>query len=245
MFPLPDGQFARPILFEELCAESLWDGGPCIGSRALWDVLSTQPGLGIAIVDASGRVTYANDEAVRVCLCAPSENAVGSLINDLFPSAVADEIYESIQRVINSDVLVIRRTVWGGKPLQTTFRALPQIEGEETLVLVTTTIGSAESTRPNTEVAETNHVELGKLNVLTPRELEVLALMGEGRRIKDIAEILSRSPKTIESHKEGIGRKLKITDRAKFIEIARDAGIQPETAFRQRVRLEPKETDPR
>ena len=227
----------------DLCVESLWDGGPCVGSRALWDVLSTQPGLGIVIVDAFGRVTYANDEAARVCLCAAPEDTVGCLINDLFPSAVAAEISESIQRVINSDVRVIRRTVWGGKPLQTTFRALPLLGGEENFVLVTTRIGSVESDHPNTEVAETKHVELGRLNVLTPRELEVLALMGEGRRIKEIAEILSRSPKTIESHKEGIGRKLKITDRAKFIQIARDAGIQAETAFRQRVRLEPKNSD--
>lgn len=230
-------------MFEDLCVESLWDGGPCVGSRVLWDVLSTQPGLGAVIVNASGRVTYANDEAARVCLCATPENVIGNLVVDLFPSAVAAEISESIQRVISSDVQVIRRTVWGGKPLQTTFRALPSLEGGETMVLITTRIGSADSSHPNTEVAETKHVELGRLNVLTPRELEVLALMGEGRRIKEIAEILSRSPKTIESHKEGIGRKLKITDRAKFIEIARNAGIQAETAFRQRVQLEPRETN--
>ncbi len=67
--------------------------------------------------------------------------------------------------------------------------------------------------------------------------------MGEGHRIKDIATILSRSPKTIESHKEGIGRKLKVTDRAKFIEIAKNAGLDIDMVHRQRVEITCEESE--
>lgn len=223
---------------EQLCAESVWEGGPSIGSRVLWDALSTQPGIGLVLLDETGRVIMANEDATKLCLNTTPDEVLDKLVSELLPVGVAAEISDTIGRVLSSDVNVIRRTVWNGHPLQATFRSVPTANDEKRFVLVTTRVGMVESIHGNTEYAETRHVELGELDILTPREIEVLALMGEGRRIKEIATMLSRSPKTIESHKEGIGRKLRVTDRARFIEIARDAGLQVETAFRERVRLE-------
>jgi DNA-binding CsgD family transcriptional regulator len=225
-------------LFEELCAETVWEGGPRIESRILFDVLSTQPGIGVVVLDASNRVVYCNDEAARACLCSTPDAVRGCLVHDLFPHAVAAEICETTHHVRDDDLRIIRRTVWCGRPLQSVFQPLPVAQGEHQFVLVTTQIGWADCDQPRTELAETRHVCLGRLNILTRRELEVLALLGEGKRIKEIATILSRSPKTIESHKEGIGRKLNVTDRAKFIEIARTAGLDMDMVHRQRVEIE-------
>jgi len=50
-------------------------------------------------------------------------------------------------------------------------------------------------------------------DILSDRELEVLILVGEGLSTKDIAEKLSLSPKTIDTHKENLKKKLSITNK--------------------------------
>jgi DNA-binding NarL/FixJ family response regulator len=48
------------------------------------------------------------------------------------------------------------------------------------------------------------------LERLSDRELQVFRMIGEGRNVKDIAETLFLSPKTIETHKEHIKQKLNL-----------------------------------
>lgn len=78
-------------------------------------------------------------------------------------------------------------------------------------------------------------VQLGKLGALTGRELEVLALLGQGLSIKEIASCLSRSVKTISRHRDAIGKKLAQSDRVRLAEMAWRAGLTVEDAERKRV----------
>ncbi len=55
---------------------------------------------------------------------------------------------------------------------------------------------------------------------LTPRELEVLGLMGEGLRHEQIARRLFISPKTVATHVEHILRKLAVRNSAEAIAVA-------------------------
>ena len=55
---------------------------------------------------------------------------------------------------------------------------------------------------------------------LTPRELEVLNLMGEGLRHDEIARRLFISPKTVATHVEHILRKLAVRSSAEAIVVA-------------------------
>ncbi|MDD2891208.1 MAG: response regulator transcription factor [bacterium] len=57
-------------------------------------------------------------------------------------------------------------------------------------------------------------------DTLTPKEKEVLKLIGEGHPNKEIAGILSRSVKTIETHRSNIMRKLSIHKLADLIRYA-------------------------
>lgn len=60
---------------------------------------------------------------------------------------------------------------------------------------------------------------------LTPREVEVLALIAQGRSNADIAATLFLSPKTARNHVSSILGKLGLATRAEAIARARDAGF--------------------
>lgn len=65
------------------------------------------------------------------------------------------------------------------------------------------------------------------INTLTFRQREVLQLVAEGHRTRDIAGRLSLSTKTIESHRAEIMRKLAVSSVADLVRIAMRAGIVP------------------
>jgi DNA-binding NarL/FixJ family response regulator len=60
---------------------------------------------------------------------------------------------------------------------------------------------------------------------LTAREIEVLRLIGTGQSRIEIAQTLSRSPKTIDGHQERIMKKLGIDSRSSLIRFAIREGI--------------------
>lgn len=64
-----------------------------------------------------------------------------------------------------------------------------------------------------------------KLESLSPRELEVLRLIGRGLSRSQIAQTLHRSPKTVDAHRESIMRKLDIHDRAALVRFAIREGL--------------------
>lgn len=60
---------------------------------------------------------------------------------------------------------------------------------------------------------------------LTPRELDVLRLIAQGLRNREIAQALHISEKTVGNHISNIFTKLQVADRAQAIIRARDAGL--------------------
>lgn len=58
------------------------------------------------------------------------------------------------------------------------------------------------------------------IDSLTPSEFEVLNLIGQGHSSQDIARLLHRSIKTIETHRFNIRNKLKLKDSAELIRYA-------------------------
>ena len=89
-------------------------------------------------------------------------------------------------------------------------------------------------TRPLPEDRDGEHLrvdagvlDLGELSVLTPRELEVLALLGTGGTLKDAAAGLRRSVKTVESHRDNIARKLGLSRRGDLVRAVERSGLRP------------------
>jgi DNA-binding NarL/FixJ family response regulator len=63
------------------------------------------------------------------------------------------------------------------------------------------------------------------LEKLTRREFEVFRLLADGKTVKEIAEELFISPKTVESHKHNIMEKLKVQTIAEMTKIALRKGL--------------------
>jgi len=75
------------------------------------------------------------------------------------------------------------------------------------------------------ELAADATADTGPLNVLTPREREVLYLIGEGLSNTEIAETLVLSVKTVEAHRANLSRKLNVRPRAGLIRLAMRGGL--------------------
>jgi len=81
----------------------------------------------------------------------------------------------------------------------------------------------------------TTLAELGPLSSLTSRELEVLALIGQGMATKDIALALGRSPRTVERHCDAVHKKLGTANRVQMARYAIRAGLTVESGKLNKV----------
>jgi DNA-binding NarL/FixJ family response regulator len=65
----------------------------------------------------------------------------------------------------------------------------------------------------------------GRLDILTPRELEVLTLLAYGHTNAEIAERLHISERTVETHRTNIMSKMEFKSRADLVRFAIDNGV--------------------
>lgn len=83
----------------------------------------------------------------------------------------------------------------------------------------------AERCRPAHGRGVTGRAPESKLDVLSKREQEVLRLIGRGLSRVEIAKSLSRSPKTVDGHRERIMSKLDIHSTAELVRFAIREGV--------------------
>lgn len=67
--------------------------------------------------------------------------------------------------------------------------------------------------------------EAGPLELLTPRQREILQLVAEGRTTKEIAELLKISVKTVETHRAQLMERLDVHDVAGLVRFAIRIGL--------------------
>jgi DNA-binding NarL/FixJ family response regulator len=70
------------------------------------------------------------------------------------------------------------------------------------------------------ESIEAARVDQGPVSLLTPREREMLYLIGQGLSNREIAESLVLSVKTVEAHRANLSRKLNVRSRAGLMRLA-------------------------
>ncbi len=208
----------------------------------LWDTLVSEPGVAISILDEHGTVLFLNNETLRIFFHDRPAAVRGKRLDQLgFPPAWIEERLSLFRQLKEDPRPRLLRTVWNGHQQFSWIRVIPaDMPGEgPTFMVVTRRIPAGEESRRLLDaehaVIESGVIRLGELDVLTPRELEVLTLLGQGLSIKDIAESLNRSVKTIERHRESIGAKLRMSKAVVLADLARNAGLMLGDSARRRV----------
>ena len=218
--------------------------GHSISGHLIWETLAAEPETGVSVVRADGLILYANALAAQGLAGLPCDKVIGRKFAELFPEPWVKERLDLFARMGPHNELAMIRSIWRGRQVRSTIRwiATPGAELDQFLIL--TRLGSgkfpSDSGEQRAELVESKLVELGPLDVLTTRELEVLALIGQGLRLKEIAKILHRAPKTIENHRLAIGRKLGETDRVRLAAIASEAGLATSDAALSRLKHRPR-----
>lgn len=216
---------------------------PPTDASVLWNVMTQDPGAGVVICDLEGKVVWGNERCFRIYLGpeAKSGDVIGKTWEELgFPQAWIDERLAMFREIKRSGEPVLLRTIWrGNQVLAWVYPLPPDSECEQDCFLSVSRISETDIKELDRDVAGKVMVSgvarLGALDVLSPRELEVLALLGQGLTIKEIAKILFRSEKTIGRHRDSIGAKLGLSNKVDLAELARRAGLTVEDVARERV----------
>jgi len=208
----------------------------------LWALLQAEPGVGVICVGPEGDLRYVNRQAAWLYTGDADVEWQGKSVEDFYEAGAAAERQRLIRRVLETNKPAILRHVRLGRQLQATFwpvTAETPANGREAetveSVLVITREGETEPRDgEDFEIVESEYIDLGPLDALSRRELEVLALLGQGLSISKIAETLHRSAKTIEKHRHSIGKKLNASNRVELARLANMAGLEVSDAGKTR-----------
>ncbi|MBO6512395.1 MAG: hypothetical protein JJ974_00330 [Phycisphaerales bacterium] len=216
-------------------------------SDEIFTVLNREPGTGVSVLDRNGVLLYLNEESIRLFFKEPRtlEDLQGKDMFEMgFPKEWAEERLRLIRQIEETGEEMILRTIWQGRQQFSWMRPLDQEDGEDFRVLIVTRrMGAGEESDrlqdSEMQVVNSEVAGLGELSQLTKREIEVLALIGQGLTAKEIASIMHRSVKTIENHRISLGTKLQKSNKVELAMIARQAGLTADDSMRSRVPSNP------
>ncbi len=216
---------------------------PPAAPALLWETMTNEPGVSVAILDEQGTILFLNAETIRIFFNNnPPDPVRGRRLDQLgFPRPWVEERLAVFRQMKEDPRPRLMRTVWHGHQQFSWVRLIPpDAPGETpTFMVITRRVPAGQESerllKSEQGVIESGVIRLGELDVLTPRELEVLTLLGNGLSIKDIAESLGRSVKTVERHRESIGAKLRLSKAVVLADLAREAGLVLGDASRRRV----------
>lgn len=197
--------------------------------------LFTDAGVGMVVADADGRIVHANEVAARVYARTSAAKVIGRSLRDVLPKRAADERIAIAQQVLSTGQPAAVYDLWSGLALRAIVRPLAPCarSPKPTAVAVVRReceIGEAitapgDEAAPAVRVVCTAEWDLGLFKTLSARELEVLALIGEGFSNAQIAERMHRTVKTVEFHRGTISQKTGIDNRVKLAIMAQQARL--------------------
>jgi len=193
-----------------------------------WDILKGQPGVGVMIIDVDGRVAYSNAQA-RAIYYGNDFDPVGKTILEIEGPDFAAERMQVIRDVLATGKSHRIRHIRGGLSTEATIFPLRH-RFRKPCILSITRQGMLTDSSPDLPTFESGLVDLGPLDCLTPRELEVMALIGQGMPLKSIAQQLQLSQRTVERYRTDVARKLRLNSIAEIARIVQAAGLDVDHA---------------
>lgn len=190
-------------------------------------------GAAFALLTRDGRVTHCNESFARLYGKAGAAGLTGRTLADFLPRGAAEERAAYVVMAVDQARPVVVEELWNGVQLTVTVR--PQVpceklpEGGASFVARSAEglagPGPLEHDGGSVIRATARQTDLGPLAKLTPRELEIMALIGEGMTNSDIARRIHRSDKTVEWHRSQLGVKLGVDKRVELARLAHRAGL--------------------
>ncbi len=208
--------------------------------ESVFDTIGRELGTCITVMDREGTFVYANDEMLRMYNTS-AEDLIGTKLSERgLPEEMVEERMKLLHSVTDEGNECIVRSIWDGIQQFSWVRSIDVEEGEIPRVLaVTRRIGVGEEAdylyKSELPVMESRFIQLGELEKISKRELEVLVMIGQGLSSREIAKLLFRSTKTIENHRQSLGSKLNAASRVELAVIAREAGLTLDDTDRIRV----------
>ncbi len=195
-------------------------------SNEFWMLLKSQPGVGILIIDIDGLVLFSNKQAQQIYY-GDNFNPVGKTIEEIEGRAFAAERMPVIRQVIETKQPVLLRHIRGGRRTEAMVWPMEAVDGRKSRIISVTRQG-VDIVEPGVEyrIIDSNLVDLGPLDALTHRELEVLALVGHGAPLKAIAKELGVAQRTVERYRSDISRKLGVSSIAEIARLVQLAGLE-------------------
>ncbi len=198
-----------------------------------WEALTSEPHTGVSVMSRAGRIDYVNPQAAAIYFGpkVTPEQVAGRMIDELYPPAFCEDRRRVITQVCSTGKPVLFRAIWRGFQHHAWIYPMhheDDVEVQRVMVITRRTVDDvghipAHPRDYEYECADVN--DLGELEVLTPRELEVLALLGQGLSVRNVAELLRRSPKTVENHRDRVAQKLHARNRADLVRVVQRAGL--------------------
>ncbi|HYF15176.1 MAG TPA: LuxR C-terminal-related transcriptional regulator [Phycisphaerales bacterium] len=221
----------------------------------MWDqtdrVLALESGLSVplatfensttamSLLREDGLILYTNAAALALFVPGKTPGELrGKFIQDLEPRDFYTERVEVLRRLAREDRNGVIRDIFDGRQILTHVRLLPPNPDStmRTFLCIHQLVSGEQSAPDDPDVLwhEGENQDLGLLAILSKRELEVLALVGQGLTAAEIAAKLHRSEDTIKSHKSALLRKLACKNAVQLAIIAQHAGLKLEDADRLR-----------
>ncbi|MEZ6134322.1 MAG: LuxR C-terminal-related transcriptional regulator [Pirellulaceae bacterium] len=209
---------------------------PEIDSASLWSALSRTPGVGVSIIDVDGRLLFVNDTSMVLFFDKVPVDYQGKKLSDVHPPQFAKERLIMIRSVLEHQRPMAISHIYNGHAIHSTLWPIRDQTPPFNRVIVVShssltsddfgRIKSVESTSQPIESFETSYIDLGPLNVLTKRELEVMVLLGHGLSVPRAAAVLHRSPKTVQRHKAALTSKLHLHGQSEIVRIVTSMGLE-------------------
>ena len=193
----------------------------------LWKALWMDTASLVFVAEPSGSILETNGRYVEFGLTHEPKH-----LSDLSTSeGFATEHLALIAQATQHEGPITIRGYFCGRFSRVTYRRLN--DGARVLAVVTLEVDSPVSQKPdqdaNTDAAgrivRSRHDDLGQIESLTNREVQVLRLIGMGFSTAQIAENLDRSVKTVEWHRVSLGNKLSVSNRVELARIAIRSGL--------------------
>lgn len=200
-----------------------------VAFQDIWLALASTPGIGVSMVDSDGHLLFVNNTTCALFSGDATIDYRGKSIGDFHPPAFVEERLAMIGRVLKENKPIAIDHIYRGRRIASTLWPIRDRVAPYSRVLVVSrpsALALDQMISSDIETIETSHIDLGTLNVLTRRELEVAVLLGHGLTVPQAAATLHRSPKTIERHREAIGKKLCMHSQSELVQLVTWMGLE-------------------